>query len=445
LDALQAGLLGLGTVGTGVARILTREAERLRRRTGVPIRLKRVVDLDLERDRGVSLEGLLVSRRAADILEDSEIAVVMELIGGIEPARTFILEALARGKHVVTANKALLASHGPELFKAAAAAGAQIGFEASVCGGIPILGCLREGLAADRVRSLAGIVNGTSNYILSSMTEKRLDFSGCLREAQAEGYAEADPTLDINGKDAAHKLAILVGVAHGVQVDPERIFTEGIEQISGLEIRYAADLGYRIKLLALSKFCDGELEVRVHPTMIPEKHLLAGVNLAFNAVYLTGENTGPLMFYGQGAGMMPTGSAVVGDLISIGRRLQSEARRPAPPLGFYGELPPTVPLKRMDDLVTKYYIRFPVIDRPGVLSSIAGVLGKFDISIHSVIQKGRRMGGPVHIIMLTHEARERDLQEALREIDRLGLILDKSICVRMEDFGDPDASAGHDA
>jgi len=339
LDALQAGLLGLGTVGTGVARILTREAERLRRRTGVPIRLKRVVDLDLERDRGVSLEGLLVSRRAADILEDSEIAVVMELIGGIEPARTFILEALARGKHVVTANKALLASHGPELFKAAAAAGAQIGFEASVCGGIPILGCLREGLAADRVRSLAGIVNGTSNYILSSMTEKRLDFSGCLREAQAEGYAEADPTLDINGKDAAHKLAILVGVAHGVQVDPERIFTEGIEQISGLEIRYAADLGYRIKLLALSKFCDGELEVRVHPTMIPEKHLLAGVNLAFNAVYLTGENTGPLMFYGQGAGMMPTGSAVVGDLISIGRRLQSEARRPAPPGVLRGTAP----------------------------------------------------------------------------------------------------------
>jgi homoserine dehydrogenase len=343
------------------------------------------------------------------------------------------MEAMAKKKHVVTANKALLAAHGPELFAAAATAGVQIGFEASVAGGIPIIRCPKEGLASDRIRSLAGIINGTSNYILSTMTEKGLEFADCLREAQEQGYAEADPSLDVSGRDTAHKLAILAGLAHGVQVHPDDIFTEGIEHISSMDIRYARELGYRIKLLALLKSDDGELEVRVHPTMVPGNHMLASVSQAFNAIYVSAENTGPVMFYGKGAGMMPTGSAVASDLIEIARGRHRGARSHVPPLGFYGDFPQRVRLRRLDDLVMKYYIRFPVIDRPGVLSSISGVLGLNNISIHSVMQQGRQRGGPVHIIMLTHEARERDLRRALEEIDRLEVVLDRSICIRIED------------
>lgn len=437
MEALKVGLAGFGTVGTGVVKILVEDAAWIERRAGVPLRLKRIADLDLERDRGVSLEGVDVSARVEDILEDPEIPVLVELIGGIEPARTFLLEAMAQKKHVITANKALLASHGPELFGAAEEAGVQIGFEASVAGGIPIVRSLREGLAADQIRSVAGIINGTANYILSTMTEEGREFPDCLRKAQEKGYAEADPRLDIEGQDTAHKLAILIGLAYGARVRADEIYTEGIQRMTGMDIRYAGELGYRIKLLALSKLEDGELEARVHPTMIPEDHLLASVGHVFNAIYTTGASTGPQMFYGKGAGMMPTGSAVVSDLIALARGLRLRGGSPFPPLGFFGQFPQEVRLRRMEDLVSKYYMRFPVVDRPGVLSKISGILGEHGISIHSVIQKGRQQAGPVHIIMLTHEAREQNVRQALDDIDRLEVVLDRSFFLRIEDSLDP--------
>lgn len=438
--ALQVGLAGFGTVGTGVAKILQEDSAWLERRSGRRVRLKRIADLDLERDRGVSLEGVQTSTRVQDILEDPDIRVMIELIGGIEPARSFVLEAIAAKKHVITANKALLASHGTELFQAAEAMGVQIGFEASVAGGIPIVRSLREGLAADQIQSIAGIINGTSNYILSAMTEQGREFPECLRDAQAKGYAEADPSLDIEGQDTAHKLAILIGLAYGVQVRPTEIYTEGIGRVTGMDIRYADELGYRIKLLALAKVQEGRLEARVHPTMIPGSHLLASVGHVFNAVYAVGRDTGPVMFYGKGAGRMPTGSAVVSDLIALARGMDQAPHAASPPLGFYGQFPREPAPRRMEELVTKYYMRFPVVDRPGVLSKISGVLGDHGISIHSVIQKGRQEAGPVHIIMLTHEARELDVQRALEAMDRLEVVLDRSLFIRIEDSFDPPRS-----
>ncbi len=436
MEAMQVGLAGLGTVGTGVAKILLEDGAWIERRSGTQIRLKRIADLDLDRDRGISLESVETSTRVEDILEDREIRVMIELMGGIEPARSFVLDAIAAKKHVVTANKALLASHGTEIFQAAEKNGVHVGFEAAVAGGIPIVRSMREGLAADQVHSIVGIINGTANYILSTMAEEEMEFPDCLRQAQEKGFAEADPTLDVEGQDTVHKLAIMIGLAYGVQVHPEEIFTEGIQRVTGMDIRYAADLGYRIKLLAITKMREGELEARVHPTMIPESHLLASVGHVFNAVYATGRHTGPVMFYGKGAGMMPTGSAVVSDLVSLARDMCRGTRNDLPPLGFYGRFPQDVRLRRMEDLTVKYYMRFPVVDRPGVLSTIAGILGEHGISIHSVIQKGRQKAGPVHIIMLTHEARERDVREALEVIDRLEVALDKSLFIRIEDSFD---------
>jgi homoserine dehydrogenase len=437
LEALQVGLLGLGTVGTGVAKLLQENAQWLRSRTGIPLHLKTVADLDLARDRGVDLAGVTLTRDTNEILDDPEIHVLVELIGGIEPARTLILDAISQGKHVITANKALLAAHGKEIFQAATSAGLQIGFEASVAGGIPILRSIREGLAADRITSMAGIINGTANYILSSMSKKGLDFQDCLREAQEKGYAEADPTLDIDGQDTMHKLAILVALAYGIQIRTDQIFTEGIQQITGRDIGYADELGYCIKLLALAVLEDRELEVRVHPTMIPHDHMLANVDQAFNAVYVTGEASGPVMFYGKGAGMMPTAGAVVSDLVEVARTLQLGCQRSLSPLGFFEEVTRPVILRKMEDLLTKYYIRFPVQDQPGVLSRISGILGTHNISIRSVIQQGRERNGPVHIIMITHEAREKDVQNALKEINALDIMKGEGLLIRIEHSLDP--------
>jgi homoserine dehydrogenase len=433
VEVVQVGLVGFGTVGTGVARILLEQAAWLERRAGIPIRLKRIADLDLERDRGIRLQGIALSQDVRDILEDPDIQVVVELVGGIEPARTILLDAMARQKHVVTANKALLASHGPELFDVAARSGLEIGFEASVAGGIPIVRCIKEGLAGDQIRSLTGIINGTSNYILSTMTEQRRDFSESLKQAQSLGYAEADPRLDIEGHDTAHKLAILVALAYGTHLRPEEIFTEGIREITEMDITNAGELGYCIKLLAIAKDVQGTLEARVHPTMIAVHHPLASVGQAFNAIYVTGDAIGPVMFYGKGAGMMPTAAAVASDLIEIGRNQRLGVRRRMPPLGFYGDIFDKAVLKPMESLCTKYYIRFPVVDRPGVLSKISGVLGNNGISIHSVIQHGRQKAGPVHIIMLTHEAREASLLRAMAEINRMEEVLGKSLFIRIED------------
>jgi len=432
LEQLNVGLVGLGTVGTGVAKILLEEPAWLRNRAGVPIRLRGIADLDLARDRGLCLEGVGLTRDARELIRDPEVHVLIELVGGVEPARTWILEALGCGKHVVTANKALLASHGGEIFQAAETAGVQLGFEASVAGGIPILRSIREGLPADRILSIAGIINGTANYILSRMAESDLDFAACLREAQDKGYAEADPTLDIEGQDTMHKLAILVALAHGLPVRPEEIYTEGIQHITARDIRYAHELGYCIKLLAICVSEGDAVEVRVHPAMIPRGHMLAKVAQAYNAIYVTGEFCGPVMFYGQGAGRMPTAGAVLSDLLDVARSLRAGCGRRFPPMGFFEAIEPLPRLRSIDDLVTKYYIRFPVRDRPGVLARIAGVLGEHEISIHSVLQQGRRSTGPVHIIMLTHEARERNVQRALVEINQLPVMKGPGRLIRIE-------------
>ena len=432
MGVLRVGLAGLGTVGTGVAKILLEDASWLQRRAGLNLSLRCVADLDLERDRGLCLEGVTQTRDVHALSRDPEIDVLVELIGGLEPARSLVLEALAGVKHVITANKALLAAHGDAIFRTAASTGVYVGFEASVAGGIPILRAIREGLAADRMMSMAGIINGTANYVLSAMAENGLDFPECLREAQAKGYAEADPTLDIEGQDTAHKLAILVSLAHGVRVGPEQIYTEGIQHITGRDIRYARELGYCIKLLAICVVHESDLAVRVHPTMIPCEHMLAKVNHAFNAVYVTGMHSGPVMFYGQGAGRMPTAAAVASDLVDLARGIGSGCRGRLPPLGFYQDVPPLATLRSMEDLVTNYYLRFPVADRPGVLARIAGVLGTHEISIHSVIQQGRQGRGPVHIIILTHEALERNVQAALRDINRLDVMRNPALLVRIE-------------
>jgi homoserine dehydrogenase len=436
VDAVQVGLVGLGTVGTGLARILTEQAARIERRAGIPIRLKRIADLDWKRDRGVDLTGIALSDDAKEILEDPEIDVMVELIGGIEPARTLLLEAMARKKHVVTANKALLASHGPELFQRATEAEVEIGFEASVAGGIPIIRCIRDGLAGDQIVSLTGIINGTANYILSTMTEQGRSFSESLRQAQELGFAEANPSLDVEGHDTAHKLAILIALAYGVYLSPDEIYTEGIQEIDAMDIVHAGELGYRIKLLAIAKDSGGVLEARVHPTMVPVTHPLASVGHAFNAIYLNGVSVGPVMFYGRGAGMMPTAGAVASDLIEIGRNQRLGIRRRIPPLGFSGQILEKAVVKPMEELTTRYYIRFPVVDRPGVLSRIAGALGASGISIHSVIQHGRRSAGPVHIIMLTHEAREASLRSAMASINRMEEVLGKSLFIRIEEAVD---------
>ncbi len=436
MDFLKIGLIGLGTVGTGVVKIIQEKAAWLENRSGIPVRITKIVDLDIDRKRDISLDGIILSQKADDILNDPDIRIVIELIGGMEPAKTFILKAISNKKHVISANKALLSAHGREIFQAAVEAGVEIGFEASVAGGIPLVRSFKNGLAADNMQSIAGIINGTANYILSTMTEKGMDFASCLKEAQQKGYAEADPTLDIEGQDTAHKLAILVALAYGIQVHPDDIFTEGIQQITDMDIRYALDLGYQIKLLALSKKFGNELEVRVHPTMIPKDHMLASVGQAFNAIYIVNEDTGPVMFYGKGAGMMPTGSAVVSDIVEIARNIQTGVQQSLSPLGFYSQGPQLVTMRRMEDLLAKYYIRFPVVDRPGVLSKISGVLGDHGISIHSVIQKGRKKGGPVQLILLTHKAREKDMFDALTVIDELNVILDKSLYIRIEDTFD---------
>ncbi|HSR10989.1 MAG TPA: homoserine dehydrogenase [Thermodesulfobacteriota bacterium] len=433
MDRIYIGLIGMGTVGTGLVKILQENGKLLEKRLGMPVILKRIADVDVSRDRGVKVNPALFTPRASDVIEDPEISVVLELIGGLEPARTFILQALQRGKHVITANKALLAVHGSEIFAAADQAGVDIGFEGSVGGGIPIIRSMKEGLVANQIQVIFGILNGTSNYILSEMTQKGLDFKDVLKKAQELGYAEADPTLDVEGIDTAHKLCILLSLAYGVQVKMEDIYTEGVTGITSMDIEYAKDLGYRIKLLAIAKSEGGPIEARVHPTLIPEDHLLATVNGPFNAIFVKGDAVGSTLFYGAGAGMMATGSAVVSDLVEICRNLRLGVSRRVPLLSYQRAHLRDAEIKSIQDISSTYYLRFTVIDRPGVLSRISGILADLDISIESVIQKGRKTDKGVFIYMLTHEARERNMTKALEVIDRLPVIMDKTVLIRIED------------
>src|SRR6185503_4625770 len=419
------------TVGAGVAKILQSRRQMLEERAGARLVLAAVADTDLTRPReGLDLKSLPLTGDATRVLADPSIDVVIELVGGLEPARTFILKALAAGKHVVTANKALLAHHGVELYEEARRSGLALGFEAAVAGGIPLIRAVKDGLVANRVLSLAGIVNGTCNYILSKMTDEGLDFSLVLKEAQAHGYAEADPTLDIEGMDSAHKLQILVALAFRTFIDLKHIHTEGITRVTAQDIDYARELGYRIKLLAIAKAAERGVEVRVHPTMIPAASPLAAVAGVFNAIFLTGDAVGDLMFYGRGAGQLPTASAVWSDVLEIARRVAHGIPSLALDLPAVGSQPLT--LTPMDAIRCCYYLRVMMQDRPGALSRVAGILGDNDISIANVIQKGRGTREAVPVVMLTHEARERDMRTALAAIDALPDVAMPTMMIRVE-------------
>lgn len=434
---INIALLGRGTVAQGVIKLLTRNQRLIKKRVGATLFLSKVLTRNARKRRGIKLPAKLMTDIPEKILRDPDVDIVVELIGGYEPARSYILRAMEAGKDVVTANKALLAVHGEEIFARAQRHGIDIGFEASVAGGIPIIRTLKEGLAGDRNRALFAILNGTCNYILTTMEEGRENFHAALAHAQKLGYAEADPTFDINGTDAAHKLAILVVLAFGTRVRLKDIYTEGIRHISAMDIAYAGELGYRIKLLAIARNENGAIEARVHPALVPVHHPLAMVRGPSNAIFIDGEALGPTMYFGQGAGMMPTATAVLADIIEIARnRLHGKSLR-IPPLGYPIDSLSRLPVKSIDDLKTDYYLRFMVLDRPGVLSQIAGILGYYGISIASVIQKEEREGNSVPVVMHTREARERDLKKALSRINRLKVVKAKSVYIRVVALASP--------
>ena len=426
---INVGIIGFGTVGSGTVRILLENRDVLKERLGFEINLKKIATRNISKERGVKVPEGVLTADVNDVLNDPDIHIVVELIGGITPAKDFILQAISKGKHVVTANKALLATQGDEIFKAAQKAGAEVGFEASVAGGIPIIKVVREGLIANRIRAVYGIINGTSNYILTKMTEENVEFSDALKEAQKLGFAEADPTMDIEGIDSAHKLAILAFLSYGISIPFEDISVEGISKITTQDIEFASEFGYKVKLLAIAKESDNEIELRVHPTMLPKNYLIAKVEGAFNAIYVEGDATGSTLYYGRGAGDMPTGSAVVSDIASIARNISKNAIGRIPLMMATDR---EVKIKKIDDVVSMYYFRFSALDRPGVLSKISGILGNYNISIASVIQKDRRIGEAVPLVVLSHQAKERDVRQAIKEIDLLPVVKDKTVFIRVE-------------
>jgi homoserine dehydrogenase len=431
VNDVRIGLLGLGTVGAGVVKLLDSRRALLEERAGCRLTLAGIADLDLTTPReGLQLSALPLTSDTQRLLDDPSVHVIIELIGGLEPARTFILKALAAGKHVVTANKALLAHHGPELYEEARRRGVHLAFEAAVAGGIPLIRAVKDGLVANRILSVFGILNGTCNYILTKMTDEGLDFGMVLKEAQAHGYAEADPTFDIEGNDTAHKLQILVALAFRTFVDLKHIHTEGITRVGAQDIGYARELGYRIKLLAIAKATGAGLEARVHPTMIAAGSPLAAVSGVFNAVFVTGDAVGDLMFYGRGAGQMPTASAVWSDAIEIARRIAHGVTATGLELPSVG--PGALAIQPIEMVRTCYYLRVMAQDRPGVLSKVTGILGDHDISIASVIQKGRAAAEAVPVVLMTHEARERDMRAALAAIDRLPDVPLPTTMIRVE-------------
>jgi len=433
MKEIKIGLLGFGTIGAGVVKLLNNNSSLIEEKSGARISIKSIADLDITSDRGVSVEGIHLTRNADEILTDPEISVVIELIGGYEPARSFALKAIAHGKHLVTANKALLAVHGEEIYAAARANGVEVLFEAAVGGGIPVLSAIKGNMAANRFSTVLGIVNGTCNYILTRMTQEGADFADVLKSAQELGYAEADPTFDIEGVDTAHKLCLLLSLCFGTRVNLKDIYSEGITSISSEDVDFAKSFGYHIKLLAIGKMQDGQIEARVHPTMIPTDYPLADVHGVFNAIRLTGDFVGPVMFYGRGAGMDATASAVIGDVVDLCRNLSVGISRRCAPLGYLDDKVAGLAIKPIGDIVSKYYIRFQAIDRPGVLARIAGALGARGISIASMVQSARSKNDTVPIVIVTHDAREEDIRRALAEIDAFDVIREKSNFIRIED------------
>lgn len=432
-QSVRLGLIGFGTIGTGVVKLLQRQRAQIRERLGADLDLVRVADVDTRRDRGVRLgKGVLVAD-ARRIVDDPSIDIVIELMGGTTTARRFVLEAIQKNKDVVTANKALLALHGSEIFRVAERAGVELGFEASVGGGIPIIRTLKEGLAGDRNHAIYGIVNGTCNYILSRMSEEGGEFGEVLKQAQKDGLAEADPSFDIDGIDATHKLTLLVQLAFGRSVRFADIPAEGIRHVTQADINFAREFGYVIKSLAIAKVDGDQTEARVHATMVPRSHVLADVNGALNAIVVQGDALGPSMYLGFGAGMMPTATAVMADLIDVARNRLRGSRGRVPPLGYPVRFQTRSKVKPLDDLESEYYLRFMVVDRPGVLARIAGILGQAGISIASVIQKERERSAAVPVVMRTHRARERQLRRALRAIERLAVVRATPTLIRIEE------------
>ncbi|WP_029917807.1 homoserine dehydrogenase [Pelobacter seleniigenes] len=432
MKSIKVGLLGFGTIGTGVVRVFQNNADVIESRLGHRLELIKIADLDITTDRGVQLDAGILTTDVEQVISNPEVDIVIELIGGYEPAKSFILKAISQGKHIVTANKALMALHGQEIVAAANENGVSVMFEAAVGGGIPIISAIKENLCANRFSSVLGILNGTCNFILSKMTDEGGDFAPVLKEAQQLGYAEADPTFDIEGVDTAHKIALLSALCFGTTVDFNQVYREGISNIDGIDIRFASQMGYKIKLLAIGKNYGDQIEVRVHPTMIPDTYQLAEVDGVFNAVRLTGDFVGPTLLYGSGAGMDATASAVMGDVMAISRDQIAGARPRIPIMGYCAEQIRTLPVKAMSEIESHYYLRFTTVDRPGVLAKIAGCLGRHNISIQSMLQPESHEADSVPIVLMTHAALEADISQSLAEIEELDIIVQPTRLIRVE-------------
>ena len=447
MKAIQVGLLGIGTVGSGTFNVLQRNQEEIKRRAGRGIEITMVADLDTARAQQIVGPGVKVVGDAREVIANPDIEIVIELIGGYGIARTLVMEAIAAGKHVVTANKALLAVHGTEIFQAAHDKGVMVAFEAAVAGGIPIIKALREGLTANRIQWIAGIINGTTNFILSEMRDKGLDFDVVLKQAQALGYAEADPTFDIEGVDAAHKATIMSAIAYGIPVQFDKAYVEGITKLSATDIRYAEQLGYRIKLLGITRRREGEgVELRVHPTLVPAKRLIANVEGAMNAVVVNGDAVGTTLYYGKGAGSEPTASAVIADLVDVTRLATSDPQHRVPHLAFQPGQMRDVSVLPMEQVITSYYLRLRVKDEAGVLSNVTRILADGGISINAVLQReaddvaGTDAGAgeptPDHtdLIILTHDTREGAMNAALAQLQTLPSVLAPIVRIRKEEL-----------
>ncbi len=439
MKPIQVGLLGIGTVGSGTFQVLQRNQEEIRRRAGRGIEISMVADLDVARARSIVGEGVQVVGDARAVIANPDIDVVVELIGGYGIAKALVLEAIAAGKHVVTANKALLAVHGTEIFAAAAAKGVMVAFEAAVAGGIPIIKSLREGLTANRIQWIAGIINGTTNFILSEMRDKGLDFDVVLKEAQRLGYAEADPTFDIEGVDAAHKATLMSAIAFGIPVQFDKAYVEGITKLGAADIRYAEQLGYRIKLLGITKRVAQGIELRVHPSLVPAKRLIANVEGAMNAVVVQGDAVGTTLYYGKGAGSEPTASAVIADLVDIARLQTADPLHRVPYLAFQPDAMSDTPVLPMSEVVTSYYLRLRVADEAGVLAQVTALLAGAGISIDAVLQReADEVGGEgatsTDLIILTHNTREGTMSDALVRLQQLPTVLAPIVRIRKEEL-----------
>ncbi len=436
MQSVKIGVLGLGTVGSGTVNVLSRNLKEITRRAGRDIEISRAADRSFDEPKGCDTTGIALTTDAHEIVTDPSIQIVVELIGGTGIARELVLEALANGKHVVTANKALIAMHGNELFAKAQEKGVTIGFEAAVAGGIPIIKAMREGLAANSIEWLAGIINGTGNFILTEMRDKGREFDDVLAEAQALGYAEADPTFDVEGIDAAHKLTIMASIAFGIPLQFDKAYTEGISKIAQEDVKYAAELGYRIKHLGIAKKTEKGIELRVHPTMIPERRLIANVDGVMNAVLVHGDAVGPTLYYGAGAGSDATASAVVADIIDIVRALTTDPENRVPHLAFQPDSLIDLPILPMSDVVTSNYLRLQTLDKPGVLADITRILSEQEISIEAILQKEpEEQGGIVPVIMLTQEVLEKNMDAAIVQIEALETVKDSVMRIRMESLG----------